>query len=145
TPFSDIFLLDTIEHLADPDACVCKAASELRPGGRIHIGTPDIKALLPRLRGKKWRNITPPSHLHYFSPKSLGHLLQRHGLNVIRTWHPPVYRNIRLIWYHLITRKASSAWAENVQRLIPKNLTLPINTFDNMLVMATKPENPSRK
>ena len=62
-----VCMWDTIEHLAHPALYIEKIAAALRPGGVLAITTGDIGSPLARWRKDKWRQIHPPSHLHYFS------------------------------------------------------------------------------
>ena len=56
----------------------------IEKGGKTYITTGDISAALPRFQKEKWRMIHPPSHLHYFSKKTLTLLLERYDLKVVR-------------------------------------------------------------
>ena len=80
--FDVICLWDTIEHLAQPEEYLRKAASLLNDDGMIFLTTGDIGSLNARLRGAHWRQIHPPSHLHYFSRSTIALLLKRFGLEV---------------------------------------------------------------
>src|SRR5205823_6020812 len=60
-------LWDTIEHVKDPDLYLEKCSRHMRPGGVIAITTGDIGSPIARFRGRRWRQIHPPTHLHYFS------------------------------------------------------------------------------
>lgn len=133
--FTDIFMWDTIEHLPAPQHFIAKAARDLHPKGRLYIATPNIDSFIPKLRKEKWRNITPPTHLHYFSPKTLSVLLERHGFVVEKIIHPPVYRNVKHIWHHVVEKHIPSL--KFITDIIPPNWTLPVNTFDNMIVRAS--------
>jgi len=87
-PFEDasfdvVCLWDTIEHLSRPDVFLEKARRLLRPSGRLFLTTGDVSSLNARLRGPNWRQIHPPSHLHYFSRDSIARLLERAGLRVL--------------------------------------------------------------
>ena len=87
-PFEDasfdvVCLWDTIEHLSRPDLFMEKARWLLRPSGRLFLTTGDISSLNARLRGPNWRQIHPPSHLHYFSKDSIARLLERAGLRIL--------------------------------------------------------------
>ena len=66
-----ICMWDTIEHLSNPKGYLEKISEELKSGGFLAITTGDIDSLNARLRGRKWRQIHPPTHLHYFSKKTL--------------------------------------------------------------------------
>lgn len=80
--FDVICLWDTIEHLANPEAYLMKATSLLNEDGMIFLTTGDIGSLNARVRGAHWRQIHPPSHLHYFSRRTITLLLNRLGMEV---------------------------------------------------------------
>ena len=67
---------DTIEHLQCPHLYLEKLASHMDRGGVIAITTGDVGSFVARLRGAKWRQIHPPTHLHYFSRETLTRLLR---------------------------------------------------------------------
>src|SRR5262249_20847419 len=81
--FDVVCLWDTIEHLPRPDLFLQKARQLLRPNGRLFLTTGDISSLNARLRGRKWRQIHPPSHLHYFSKDSIAKILRRTGFRAL--------------------------------------------------------------
>lgn len=80
--FDVICMWDTIEHLASPDAAVVRSAELLRPGGMLYLTTGDIGSWNARWRGKRWRQIHPPSHVNYFSRRTIRTLLTRTGYEV---------------------------------------------------------------
>lgn len=136
---SDIFMWDVIEHLPNPEAFIEKAAKELKSGGRIYITTGDIERFVPRFQKAKWRMIHPPSHLQYFSKKTLSQLLENKGFEVKKVSYPPVYRSVRLIWYSLfMLRKKHPRFVESIYNIIPAKLNVAINTFDIMFLIAEK-------
>jgi 2-polyprenyl-3-methyl-5-hydroxy-6-metoxy-1,4-benzoquinol methylase len=136
---SDVFMWDVIEHLPAPDEYIEKAANELKAGGRIYITTGDIERLIPRMQKTKWRMIHPPSHLHYFSKRTLSKLLQRKGFKIVSVSYPPVYRSIRQIYYSLfMLRKKYPRFVEKIYTLIPPQLNIPVNTYDIMFLIAEK-------
>ncbi len=62
-----IVLLDVIEHLPSPRDTLALCARHLNPGGIIVITTGDFGSLSARLAGARWRLMTPPQHLWFFS------------------------------------------------------------------------------
>lgn len=80
--FDVVCLWDTIEHLARPDLAVARIHDLTAPGALIALTTGDIGSPLARLRGRRWRLIHPPTHLHYFTRGSLRRLLERSGFEV---------------------------------------------------------------
>ncbi len=136
---SDIFMWDVIEHLPEPDKFISKASSELQSGGRIYITTGDIEKLIPKIQKSKWRMIHPPTHLHYFSKRTLSKLLEKNNFKVLAVSYPPIYRSVRQIFYSLfMLNKKHSAFVKFMYELIPAKMNVPINTFDIMFVIAQK-------
>jgi SAM-dependent methyltransferase len=100
-----VCMWDTIEHLAQPTLYVEKVAAHLRPGGLLAITTGDIGSPLARWRKDKWRQIHPPSHLHYFSMDTLRLLLAKYGLEVCYAGYAGCYRSVDTIAYILLSIK----------------------------------------
>ena len=106
-------------------------------GARIHITTGDIGCLLPKLQGRRWRMIHPPTHLHYFTQKSLTKLLETQGLRVIQATYPAVYRSLRQIWYSLfsLNKKNKATFTESKKK---NGRFIGLNTFDILFIVAEK-------
>jgi len=137
--YSDVFMWDVIEHLPNPIDFIEKISSETKSGGRIYITTGDISAWLPRKQKEKWRMIHPPTHIHYFSKKSISKLLRQYGFEVEKVVYPPVSRSIRVIFYSLfILNKKPTKLAKTIYNLIPEKASIRINTRDIMFVIAKK-------
>jgi hypothetical protein len=130
---------DVIEHLSDPGTFLAKAYKECKPGAMVYLTTGDFGALLPRLQGKKWRMIHPPTHLHYFTKKSMTALLEKHGFEPVFFKYPPIYRSLGLIYFALfILNKKPSRFHQWIYRRIPRAAAIPFNTFDIFFVGAKK-------
>ena len=78
-----ITLLDVIEHLAHPHDTLALACRHLMPGGIIVLTTGDFASFGARLMGAKWRLMTPPQHLWFFSRESLRRMADTVGLSLI--------------------------------------------------------------
>jgi predicted TPR repeat methyltransferase len=137
--YTDICMWDVIEHLQNPQDFVKKAYNELADNGRIYITTGDISGFLPKIQKQNWRMIHPPSHLQYFSNKTLCLLLENQGFTIQSVTYPTVYRSLRQIFYSLfMLNKKYGKLTDFLYRKIPRNFYLPFNTFDIMLVTAIK-------
>jgi 2-polyprenyl-3-methyl-5-hydroxy-6-metoxy-1,4-benzoquinol methylase len=134
-----VFMWDVIEHLNEPQRYIAKISGILEKGGKIYITTGDISAVLPRVQREKWRMIHPPSHLHYFSKKTLTMLLQKYDLRVVRVDYPAMARSLRQIYYSLfLLNKRLNGFKEFVYRHIPEDASISVNTYDIMLAVAEK-------
>ncbi len=137
--YTDIFMWDVIEHFKEPERYIEKLSRQCTCGGRLYIYTPDIGAMLPRLRKGKWRKIHPPTHLHYFSQKTIGLLLERYGFSVQDISYPTSYKNLKQgFYYTFMKNRRPSGVVRFLFGLIPEGLDIPVNMFDNMLVIARK-------
>jgi 2-polyprenyl-3-methyl-5-hydroxy-6-metoxy-1,4-benzoquinol methylase len=134
-----VFMWDVIEHLQHPDKFLAKVSDEMEPDGTLCITTGDIGALVPKLQGRKWRMIHPPSHLHYFSKKTIEKLLNAHGFELIRCSYPSISRSVRLIFFGLfMLNRNAPKWVSKLHNTIPSRWRVGINTFDIMFVIAKK-------
>jgi 2-polyprenyl-3-methyl-5-hydroxy-6-metoxy-1,4-benzoquinol methylase len=82
--FDVISAYDVIEHVPDLNRFVAELARILAPHGVLDIGTPDIGHWrVPRALAQ-WNELKPSEHLYYFNRQTLGRLLARHGLQIVR-------------------------------------------------------------
>ena len=79
--FDVIVMLDVIEHMPDPVACVARSAELLAPGGWLVMETGNIASPWARLLGRRWHFIDPPQHLVYFTRESMGEMLRGQGFD----------------------------------------------------------------
>ena len=68
--FDAITFWAVMEHLFEPETFLRKAVSLLKPGGHCFILVPNMKSLVVRLLGAKYRYIFP-EHINYFTPRTL--------------------------------------------------------------------------
>ncbi|HEX5444302.1 MAG TPA: methyltransferase domain-containing protein, partial [Pirellulales bacterium] len=138
-------LWDTIEHLDAPDQYLAKMAEVLPPGGVVALTTGDIGSWLARKQGERWRQIHPPTHLWYFSEATLRRTLERFGFEVVWSAHIGMSRSLGQIVYSLTS--LGKARPSLLHRLCVGSglarLSLPLNTFDLMMVVARRSAEPS--
>lgn len=132
-PFDAFVLLDVIEHLAQPDALVALLARHARPDARLLLSTGDWGSLTSRLLGRRWRLMTPPQHLWFFTRASLTRLLARAGFEVTSVCYPWKRVPLELMafqlgrWLHL----------QALLRRVPMpDVGLPVNLFDALRLVA---------
>jgi SAM-dependent methyltransferase len=133
-PFDAAVMLDAIEHLTDPDAMVARLATLVRPGGALVITTGDAGSLHARLLGPRWRLMTPPQHLFYFSRGALARLLARHGFEVLESRKPWKVVPVGLAVYQLTRRLGLELRAPEAL----SHVGVPLNLFDTMQVVARR-------
>lgn len=131
-----VVMLDVIEHLPDPAATLASVWALLKPGGMLVITTGDWSSLLARVMGKRWRLMTPPQHLFYFTARSLQKLCQRVGFTQFESTAPWKLVPLELIWYQL-RRYLPLPQLPLGGRLA--KLGIYINLFDTIRFIAYKP------
>ena len=145
-PADVLVMWDVIEHLDRPDAYLMKAAELAAPGALLFITTGDIGSLPARLRGRRWRMIHPPTHLHYFDRRTLTRLLERCGFEVLDIRSTGVARSLRQILYSLLVLKLRLNVIWRLARaVIPASWGFSLNTGDIMLVTARLQGVPGRQ
>jgi len=92
--FAAVTILSTLEHTADPLAVLGAAAHVLETDGVLIISTPRGDGLIPRLSRRLflptlrvWEFLSPPSHLTYFTRRSLSAMLLQAGLRPLAFVH----------------------------------------------------------
>lgn len=131
-------LWDTIEHLATPRRYIETIAEHMSPGGLLAITTGDIGSLNARMQKGRWRLIHPPTHLHYFTHRSLATLLDRAGFDVVHVDYPGVYRSLGGMLHNLARGHGwlrTGAW---LQQASPAGLDIYLNLRDIMYIIATR-------
>ena len=127
-------MLDCIEHLADPADILEKVRRVLAPNGLLMISTGDWQSLLARAMGRRWRLMTPPQHLFFFSPDTLGALLKTHGFQVLDCVKPWKVVPLGLAAYQVGNRLGIRL--PFLERL--NALGVPVNLFDTFRLIAKK-------
>jgi 2-polyprenyl-3-methyl-5-hydroxy-6-metoxy-1,4-benzoquinol methylase len=129
-----IVLFDVIEHLSDPRQTLALCHQHLNPGGIVVITTGDFSSAVARLLGAKWRLMTPPQHLWFFTQDSVRRLAAALAFTVERVDHPWKIVPASLIAFQLQRmlglRGAAVTGASR--------LGVPVNLFDAMRIVLRK-------
>jgi SAM-dependent methyltransferase len=139
--FDWVVAWDTIEHVSDPGAFSRRFWQLLEPGGCVAMTTGDVTSLVARLQGRRWRLLTPPSHLTFFSKVGIRRLLQDSGFEDIRIGTAGYTRSLDFMLYRLLRPETYAAvrtqgrWLYDL--VAPKGLYL--NLGDIMFVTARRP------
>ena len=77
--FDFVFMGDAFEHVRDPLEVVRKFERILSPGGVVVVTTIDFGSWVARAFGRRWRLMTPPEHLHFWTRGSLQRVFHDRG------------------------------------------------------------------
>jgi SAM-dependent methyltransferase len=136
-----VTMLDVIEHTQDPRAELERAAALLKKGGLLVINTPDSGSLYARVLGKRWHLFVPPEHLFYFNRPAMRSLLEAEGFRVHTMTTIGKKITIPYICKTLFAWQRIALWkslADRVQSSFLSRVSIPINLFDSMFVIAEK-------
>jgi SAM-dependent methyltransferase len=129
-----IVLFDVIEHLPDPRETLALCHRYLNPGGIIVITTGDFGSLAARLAGARWRLMTPPQHLWFFTQPSLRAMAAGLGLAVEHVDHPWKLVPASLIAFQL--RRMLGLRPAGVGA--GSRIGVPVNLYDAMRLVLRK-------
>jgi ubiquinone/menaquinone biosynthesis C-methylase UbiE len=91
--FDVVTMWDTFEHVSSPAAVLASVRQWLAPGGWVFLNLPNCGSWPARLMRRRWVLLLR-EHLWYFSPRTIGSLLERHGFSCVET--APDYRRFSL-------------------------------------------------
>jgi SAM-dependent methyltransferase len=138
-PLDVVCMWDTIEHLQHPDLYLERISAHTTPGGVIAITTGDIGSAIARLRGAQWRQIHPPTHLHYFSNATLTRLLHRCGFTVRYVGWDGVYRSMDTIAHIILNvRHSLPGVYDTLKKTGLLGFDFYLNLYDIMYVIAVR-------
>jgi SAM-dependent methyltransferase len=92
--FDAVVLGDVIEHLPDPGGALDHIRGLLRARGVLAMMLPDAGSIVARGMGRRWWSIIP-THVHFFTRRSMRTLLDRHGYEVLEIRTSPKAFTVR--------------------------------------------------
>ncbi len=138
--FDWVVAWDVIEHVDEPIQYSARIYDLLREGGRIALTTGDVSSMLAKLLGKRWRLLTPPSHLTFFSRKGMASLLVKAGFNQIQFRTLGYERSLDFTLFRLLGQKQYTRLCNYYPALCAKfeSISFRVDLKDIMFVTATK-------
>ncbi len=138
--FAAVTLGDVIEHLVEPSEAVARIRDLLAPGGVVWMALPDAGSPLARVLGKRWWSVIP-THVQYFTRRSIRRLMENGGLEVLEVGTSPKaftvkYYLERIGGYSPAAGRALVGGAERVG--LAQRMWAP-DFRDRMYVLARKP------
>lgn len=137
--FDVVTMWDVIEHLTDPAAELRQVHRVCKPGGIFAIHTIDIESQFAKLMGRRWPWLME-MHLYYFSPRTLGKMLEQIGFQVIHS--SAQGRFLRLGYFATRIEPYNKFVSQTIQsvarRLNLTGLAIPVNFGDLFTLYARK-------
>ncbi len=144
--FDLVFLIDVLEHVANPVDLLRECARRLAPAGVLVLVTPDAGSVAARLLRHRWWHFRL-AHVGYFDHRSLARAVERAGLVTIAVrrarWYFGVeYLVTRLGQYLPLGRLTSLARRSAVGRALLRR-TIPLDLRDSFLVLLRQADAPT--
>lgn len=137
--FDLVCMWDTIEHLRTPNLYLAKISEHMTSGSLLTMTTGDIDSTNARMKRHKWRLIHPPTHLQYFSLKTLTRMLDTLGFDVIYSRHCGFYRSLDNAFHNLFVLRGGLPVAYRMmEQLGLARWFFYLNLYDIMYVIARK-------
>lgn len=87
-----------VEHLYEPRDVLAQLLRKLRPGGRLHVATPNPAAASARLFGRRWYGLETPRHAVLWRPAVLRDLLLDVGFASVEVVQEPSPKDVARSW-----------------------------------------------
>lgn len=129
-----VLMIDTLEHLLDPEEVLQRVRAMLRPGGRVLVFTGAADRAVPRTTASTWYYLRCVGHVTVASRTGLKRLLERTGFEVrsqVAMQHPGGVRAGKYL-----SRFAGNA----VRRLLARELAPTPMFHDHQLIGARRVE-----
>lgn len=79
---------ELFEHLHDPSVFIKHSFALLKPGGYLYLTTLNGLGFDIQLLWERSKSVSPPHHLNFFNPHSIGLMLERMGFTLIEVSTP---------------------------------------------------------
>lgn len=83
-----------LEHLHDPIGGLRKLREWAKPNARLVLSVPNAASEEFRLFKSRWYALHLPNHLHHFTPKTLGFVLEASGWKLEKIYHQRLINNL---------------------------------------------------
>jgi SAM-dependent methyltransferase len=110
-----VTMFHVIEHLDSPRAALSRVRELLAPGGIVLIETPRVDCAWFTLAPARWRQLIP-DHYWFFSPATLGALMQQTGFELLE--HRQASREVTLRLLVDRLRRAGVPGADLLRRVV---------------------------
>jgi 2-polyprenyl-3-methyl-5-hydroxy-6-metoxy-1,4-benzoquinol methylase len=80
--FDTVAAWHVLEHLYEPQVALERIVEALAPGGKLFLEVPNVASVMARRQRERWLHLDFEHHVAHYTPKALGTVLERSGLEV---------------------------------------------------------------
>lgn len=125
----------TLEHLLSPEKIIRQVHRLLKPNGYCYMTTIDIESPFAKFQGQKWRMIHPPTHVSYFSSRTLSTLMKQTGFTILECKPVWQYRSLDAA---LLPRFENTLFYKSIHKLGLTKVPIPFNFGDIIGILVQK-------
>jgi cyclopropane fatty-acyl-phospholipid synthase-like methyltransferase len=81
-----VFSSEVLEHMPGPDELMTTFAAVTKPGGYLHISSPDASHTLVPANFADWDQVAPPEHIQLFGRENARILFTRYGFTLVKAY-----------------------------------------------------------
>lgn len=136
--FDLVTAVSLIEHLEgkEPQDFIKESYRILKPGCFIFLITPNFDSPFRFIFGKKWFGFSDPTHVQFFTPRSLATLLKTQGFSNIKFRHKTAYNLPTNLHLPQFCRPLPKGLKNLLNYLM---ISSPLSTFrDSLWILAQK-------
>lgn len=126
-----IFMTDVIEHIADPLKMLSYLPKALKDNGIVIVTTPNVSSIAARVLGRRWWHYRI-AHIGYYNKRTLKIMMHRAGMKPVKFMYAKWFFSSGYILERL---RRYIPFIAPIEKVAPKNIMIPVNLFDSMLVI----------
>ncbi|MCE9534723.1 MAG: class I SAM-dependent methyltransferase [Planctomycetes bacterium] len=131
--FDAVSMIQVVAHFADPMAAFEAAARATKPGGVWLIETWNLASVTARVFGRNWHEYSPPTVLHWFTPRTLSFALSCFGMRRVAIGKPAKWldgEHAKGLVRHKLGVSHLGRLAKACLGLVPDRLPIPYPSED---------------
>jgi len=139
--FDLISMWDVLDHLLNPMENLFKCYQLLKKQGILILNVGDISALFAKICGKRWYIMIPPTHLYFFTKRTITAMLNKAGFEVLKIERTGKLVPLKLCFFRLsyiFDNALMNAFFRYVSKYRFGNIKIYYNFYDVMTVYAQK-------
>lgn len=140
-PFDLITMIQVLPHFYDLWKGLEVLAGHTRPGGHWLIETWNKDSLAARAFGKRWHEYSPPSVLHWFSPKTISYFADQFGFHKVAsgiTFKKITGAHAKSLLGHKLESIPGGKAAGKLLNIVPDRLSVPYLSDDLFWILLKK-------
>ena len=131
--YDAVSMIQVVAHFVDPLSAFRSAVRLTKPGGLWLIETWNRASFTARFFGSNWHEYSPPTVLHWFTPRQLKATLERLGMRQIARGRPAKWldgQHAKSLLQHKLGTSMLGRAANACLKIVPNALPIPYPSED---------------